>query len=525
MEKMARASYSSGKDDETTTEERGCLEKTKLDTCEYLCVGDAWWLYNVLCFPFVLIWRAFWIYLCGCIGVLFRRFFRTVFCSCAKVCCPSWYRYTDKTFSPDKSSIYNHLDEVDKDFDKAGADLVEWVRADEIVKDRAREQRAKRPRSHTSTASSGSAAQDEDEPTHAYLFEDGIRPDDIAQGGVGDCWLLAALACMAEYPDAVRNIFETKEHSSRGKYVVRLYSDQKQRMVDVTVDDFVPVKAGTLTPYFSQPKGNELWVFLVEKAFAKLVGGYAYLHGGRSLWAWHVLTGDNVFGYELASDKKTWERYLYKFEYRDKKMFQNHRMHKEDTHERNDHTRMFRLLCHFSKQRALMTASIHSEEAATNGLVKSHAYSLIDAKEVNGFRLVNLRNPWGIGEWKGDWSDQSSLWTSNPKVARYCRNLDRDQFDGSFWMSFDDFVRHYDRVEVCDRSAFNDLQLDVKEDDGCWGVVKGCGLGCFRYWFCCAGVRMTYCAHRTTEDVKYSAGPCGCMKDTGRAWVDSDHVV
>ena len=26
-------------------------------------------------------------------------------------------------------------------------------------------------------------------------------------------------------------------------------------------------------------------------------------------------------------------------------------------------------------------------------------------------RLVKLRNPWGKGEWKGDWGDDSWLWT------------------------------------------------------------------------------------------------------------------
>jgi hypothetical protein len=26
-------------------------------------------------------------------------------------------------------------------------------------------------------------------------------------------------------------------------------------------------------------------------------------------------------------------------------------------------------------------------------------------------KLVKMRNPWGEGEWKGDWSDKSDLWT------------------------------------------------------------------------------------------------------------------
>ena len=33
------------------------------------------------------------------------------------------------------------------------------------------------------------------------------------------------------------------------------------------------VGVGTYTPYFTDPQGLELWVFLVEKAFAKYHGG------------------------------------------------------------------------------------------------------------------------------------------------------------------------------------------------------------------------------------------------------------
>ena len=34
------------------------------------------------------------------------------------------------------------------------------------------------------------------------LFDD-VEPSDCIQGGLGDCWLLAALAVVAEYPDYI----------------------------------------------------------------------------------------------------------------------------------------------------------------------------------------------------------------------------------------------------------------------------------------------------------------------------------
>ena len=38
-----------------------------------------------------------------------------------------------------------------------------------------------------------------------YLFQDGIEPGDVVQGALGDCWLMAALAALAEFPGAIEN--------------------------------------------------------------------------------------------------------------------------------------------------------------------------------------------------------------------------------------------------------------------------------------------------------------------------------
>jgi hypothetical protein len=52
-----------------------------------------------------------------------------------------------------------------------------------------------------------------------------------------------------------------------------------------------------------------------------------------------------------------------------------------------------------------------------HGIVSGHAYSLISVHEAEGPvpRLVKIRNPWGKGEWKGDYSDNSPLW--NPALS------------------------------------------------------------------------------------------------------------
>lgn len=57
------------------------------------------------------------------------------------------------------------------------------------------------------------------------------------------------------------------------------------------------------------------------------------------------------------------------------------------------------------------------------GLIPEHSYSIISAKNVtdssgNQITLCQVRNPWGKGEWNGDWSDSSNKWKENPALAK-----------------------------------------------------------------------------------------------------------
>ncbi|VDM85233.1 unnamed protein product [Strongylus vulgaris] len=46
------------------------------------------------------------------------------------------------------------------------------------------------------------------------------RSSDIEQGVLGDCWLLSAMALIAERPDVLEHILLTKEYSHCGVYQV-----------------------------------------------------------------------------------------------------------------------------------------------------------------------------------------------------------------------------------------------------------------------------------------------------------------
>lgn len=80
------------------------------------------------------------------------------------------------------------------------------------------------------------------------------------------------------------------------------------------------------------------------------------------------------------------------------------------------------------------------------GIVEAHAYSILDVREVSAVRILMLRNPWGQGEWKGEWSDESEAWKKHPEVTRVIKPVVAD--DGAFWMAFEDYVRWFRHSDV-----------------------------------------------------------------------------
>jgi hypothetical protein len=51
-------------------------------------------------------------------------------------------------------------------------------------------------------------------------------------------------------------------------------------LTEVVIDDFIPVFSTTDRPVFCKPKGKEIWVMLIEKAWAKIKGSYGNISSG-----------------------------------------------------------------------------------------------------------------------------------------------------------------------------------------------------------------------------------------------------
>lgn len=125
----------------------------------------------------------------------------------------------------------------------------------------------------------------------------GFHPSSILQGQVGDCWFLSAVAVISERRDLIERIVKCKSLSNCGKHLFSFFFDGEWR--DVVVDNYLPVRietnkkvsSETFMLAFSRASQSQLWVPLLEKAYAKLHGSYQAISGGYIHEALLDLTG------------------------------------------------------------------------------------------------------------------------------------------------------------------------------------------------------------------------------------------
>lgn len=487
------------------------MGESKRPTFQEIRTGRAGFLWNLLCCPFMgtigLLLKSIRIYGFPCATVLCQRLNNAGNgCLWRYLLCCFGYPYKDDQFCG-AAALGDHSskDDPTKQTAKAMERDTDWVRAHEL------------------DGCGGKRPQ---------LFEGMIEPNDLCQGAVGDCWLVAAFACASEFPDMIRHMFLTKEYNPRGLYKVRIFDPQRQKWVIVTIDDRIPCQKGTKKPRFMQPNGNELWAILLEKAYAKFCGSYARMNGGFVLWGWLSMTGDNVFQMSLEENGSgRWVREDM-IAMKDKKDPADRRACGfGTTKEKYKKDQLWTLLKKYDKQKALISASIGKmsyretdgpageQMLEQEGLVAGHAYSVISAVEVTErnaagipkpgaktYRMMKLRNPWGTYEWKGKWSDKSKHWKKHESIAKQLKFVAAD--DGAFWMEFGDFQRVYTRVNICDRDTSRDASLDVNEDKGCCGIVSGFICGCMNFWCLCKGMRNLYFSHESTDETLDAKDKC-----------------
>ena len=78
------------------------------------------------------------------------------------------------------------------------------------------------------------------------------------------------------------------------------------------------------------------------------------------------------------------------------------------------------------------------------GIVYSHTYSILNVFEIQGAKLLKLRNPWGSKEWQGDWDKKDKQWTKQLRALAEFRDEDFEKDNGIFCIEINDFLKYFD---------------------------------------------------------------------------------
>jgi hypothetical protein len=148
----------------------------------------------------------------------------------------------------------------------------------------------------------------------SILWDGAPKATDVAQGYIGDCFLIAACgAVAAANPDQIKKAF-SPQAPNKTSYNVTLYLKGKDRKLaphTVTVDTNLPTKLQQTSPAYAQTgkdftqHKSPLWPALIEKAYATMMGGYAVLdEGGSPGKAMEALTGVKSDSDEIPTKEK-----------------------------------------------------------------------------------------------------------------------------------------------------------------------------------------------------------------------------
>lgn len=355
--------------------------------------------------------------------------------------------YKDSAFMPTLNSLLGiNLEKSDSDIEDEleRFEDIEWSHADQIM--------------HISKG---------------IISANQFSPGDIVQGKLGDCYFLSALSSIAVYPKIVAELFyfvdieKLQEQILLGQeinfnneeeissYIIELkvgdshdlceeiillnnfykkYFDKLQmyfvklrihgEWTYLSLDPFFPTLQSQLI--FATSASNDLWVPIIEKAWAKVLGGYYKTPLGSP--AEGLLSLSN-FPCTVCTHKN--------FE---------------------KSSELWRALPPPVNKSEFVLSSIiqlkgkKSTMYSNLGLITNHCYGVLGYYEVinsrKTYRLILLRNPHGTQNYSGMFGDSDSIWASKELKEKVGFNI---KDNGSFFMCFEDYFKLFDHTFVSEQ--------------------------------------------------------------------------
>ena len=223
-----------------------------------------------------------------------------------------------------------------------------------------------------------------------------------------------AMNLLSTYPNIIEEIFKTKEIKNETIFELYIYINGEYKII--ILDDYFPCVKGTNTLRFAKPNKNEIWLLLMEKAFAKVHGGYG------------SLLSANVCDFIIFFTGFSCERINF-FD-----------IDNEDLEN----------IIQVNKNNNMVFLTPNEDNKNKFGIINKKAYQLIDVFEIKKddsdefFKLVKISNLFEYQNYTGDWNPNSKLWNDNIKnIIDYNENE-----KNIIYMSLDNLLNYFSKISI-----------------------------------------------------------------------------
>jgi hypothetical protein len=246
----------------------------------------------------------------------------------------------------------------------------------------------------------------------------------LTQNIKGDCWFLAALGSVAKYPHLYAKVIPENialnGNNYKGYFKASFW--QYGEWINIYIDDKLPTKRGDLI-YGSCKTNNNFWVPLLEKCYAKLMGGYKEMIGGLEERALVDLTGLMFITFKPNIFNNLPERFLIEDELNNK-----------------------------NELIGCCAIRLKKENAKSDEDFDGHAFSILRINKVNIKskgkleRIYTIRNPHGYAKEASRWSSNNPIWEEIDEESK--RKCLYDENDILTWMSNDAIKTYFSSVTL-----------------------------------------------------------------------------
>ena len=241
-----------------------------------------------------------------------------------------------------------------------------------------------------------------------YLFEEreNINISDIKQGNIDDCYFISSIIGLSKEPNIIFNLFKTKEKNPNGFYEIIFFIEGKYQII--IIDDYLPVFENNEL-CFGKSLKNEIWVSLLEKAWAKVNGGYANIIKGFAHHTLETLTGFPCINL---------------------------------IHSSLDFNYIWDYIINSFRNKSLITST--SKNEINSKLIESnHSYTLIEYCIINKIKVIKLRDPKKI----------INKFKSN-KIFPFLLDeeklkMEKDYEKGIIYLTFEDYYNNFSFTNIC----------------------------------------------------------------------------